>query len=108
MGRGRHAKTIHLMDVIMTVTEPRQPITVRGIAYQLFDLKLLPDVGKNSTDKVSDLTRQMREEAVCRGSGLSTKAAQSGAMPPGVIQRPISRRNCGATIRTIGSTSPTI
>ena len=31
MGRGRHAKTHYLMNRILDVTEPRHPISVRGV-----------------------------------------------------------------------------
>lgn len=62
MGRGRHESTAHRMRVIYQIAEERQPISVRGIAYQLFIRGVLPSMASNNVKIVSKLMTQMREE----------------------------------------------
>jgi hypothetical protein len=62
MGRGRHEKTQAMMDAIAALVTERKPITVRGIAYQLFAQGLIPSMAKAQTQAVSRVVVTMREE----------------------------------------------
>jgi hypothetical protein len=64
MGRGRHEITYQRMDAIYQVVEARQPITVRGIAYQLFTLGAIPSMATKHVAMVSRVVTQMREEGL--------------------------------------------
>lgn len=59
--RGKAKGTVALEKAIMQIVEDRAPITVRGVAYKLFSDGLIPDMGKNSTQKVSRVMTAMRE-----------------------------------------------
>ena len=64
MGRGLAEKTIVLRDRCRTILEEIQPATVRAVCYRLFVEKLIPDMSKNSTAKVSRITTRAREEGI--------------------------------------------
>ena len=63
-GRGLAKDTIDLMHVMYRICEECQPITVRGVAYKLFTMKLLPDMSVASTQKVSRLLTMAREKSI--------------------------------------------
>ncbi len=62
MGRGLAQQTIDLRDRCHAILEEIQPATVRAVCYRLFVEKLLPDMSKNSTAKVSRILTRAREE----------------------------------------------
>ena len=65
MPRGLAAKTILIRDRAHAVLEQRQPATVRHVCYQLFNVyRLIPDMSKQSTDKISKVLTRAREEGV--------------------------------------------
>jgi hypothetical protein len=61
-GRGRAQTTLSLIDVIVGIAEEIQPCSVRALAYQLFNRKLIPSMGVKHTRKVSNLCVIAREE----------------------------------------------
>ncbi len=61
-GRGRAAKTNDLIAEMAKIAKAIQPCSVRAIAYQLFNQKLIPSMDKANTQKVSDLSVKAREE----------------------------------------------
>ena len=61
-GRGLAQATIALRDACSEILETIQPASVRAVCYQLFTQKLLPDMSKNSTAKVSRILTQARED----------------------------------------------
>jgi hypothetical protein len=61
-GRGLARKTVDLIHIMYRICEECQPITVRGVAYKLFTLFLLPDMSVKSTQKVSRLLTMAREK----------------------------------------------
>ena len=65
MGRGRSAATIGLIETMVEIAREIQPCSVRALAYQLFNRKLIPSM--------SDATKVSR---------LSVIARESGALPP--------------------------
>jgi hypothetical protein len=68
-GRGRAPATLALIDAIVEIAESIQPCTVRALAYQLFNRKLIPSMSLKDTKKVS---------------GLSVIAREEGALPVGL------------------------
>ena len=64
MGRARHSQTTERMARIRAIVAERHPITVRGIAYQLFTLGLIPSMATKHVARVSRLCVLMREEGL--------------------------------------------
>jgi hypothetical protein len=64
MGRGIHAATHVIIECVLHELAPLiAPASVRSYAYQLFNRKLLKDMSKGSTNKVSKLLVRLREPA---------------------------------------------
>ena len=61
-GRGRAQKTIELIDAATRILEEIRPATVRAVCYRLFVAKLIPSMEKATTNKVSRLLTQARED----------------------------------------------
>jgi len=61
-GRGRAAATEHLIASMAEIAEAIQPCSVRALAYQLFNRRLIPSMAKNNTSNVSRLCVLAREE----------------------------------------------
>ena len=61
MPKGLADKTKNLIDASASILAAIQPATVRAVAYQLFNRKLIPDMSKGSTDSVSRVLRIARE-----------------------------------------------
>ena len=61
MPRGLAKKTLSLIDEATAILRVIQPTTVRGVCYQLFNRKLIPDMGKASTKRVSGVLVTARE-----------------------------------------------
>lgn len=61
MPRGLAQKTQDLIDAAVAILSNIQPATVRGVCYQLFNRKLIPNMSKNSTARVSRVLVQARE-----------------------------------------------
>jgi len=62
--RGVALKTTLLIDAATDILAEIQPASVRAVCYQLFNRKLIPDMGKNSTARVSRILTQAREDGV--------------------------------------------
>jgi hypothetical protein len=53
MGRGKHQASLDLIRVAYEILKEMQPATTRGVCYKLFTpYGLIPDMSKNSTQKV--------------------------------------------------------
>jgi len=61
MPRGLATKTLDLIDACHEILAAEQPLTVRGVCYRLFNRKLIPNMGKNSTARVSTVLTTARE-----------------------------------------------
>lgn len=65
MGRGLSQKTLDLIAAATGILSAIQPATVRGVCYQLFvHVRAIPDMSKNSTDKVSRALTTARERGM--------------------------------------------
>ncbi len=63
-GRGRASATSSIINAMVEIAERIQPCSVRALAYQLFNDKLIPSMSKKNTGKVSRLCTIAREEGV--------------------------------------------
>lgn len=63
-GRGKSEKTLALVDAARQILEEIHPASVRAVCYRLFVLKLIPDMGKNSTGGVSKQLVWAREQGI--------------------------------------------
>ncbi len=61
MPRGLTQETKDLIDAAARILAATHPATVRGVCYQLFNRKLIPDMSKKSTGRVSRILVQARE-----------------------------------------------
>jgi hypothetical protein len=64
MGRGLAQKTRDLRDLCHAILEEIHPATVRAVCYRLFVLKAIPDMSKNSTQKISRVLTGAREDGL--------------------------------------------
>jgi hypothetical protein len=61
-GRGKSQRSLDLIEAMHGIAEAAQPITGRGIGYQLFTKGLIPSVSTNDMQKVYRLLREAREQ----------------------------------------------
>jgi hypothetical protein len=61
MGRARHAKTWQRMDGIYAIAVERQPITIRGIAYQFFMQGVIPSMETTHVALASRVEASIRD-----------------------------------------------
>jgi hypothetical protein len=61
-GRGLAAKSLHLIREAYQILAEIQPASVRSVCYQLFNRKIIADMSKGETQKVSRLLVHAREE----------------------------------------------
>ena len=103
---GHHAKTAYLMNRILNVTAPRQPISVRGIAYQLFVQGLLPVWIRIRAQQVSRLTTLMREEGLMSWDWIVDEGRQTGTLQLKDPAEYIDTVHGSPTARTTGHYNP--
>lgn len=61
-GRGRAKSTLAFIEACKEILEVEQPTSVRAVAYRLFTRGLIPNMGVNSTNKVSRILKDARED----------------------------------------------
>lgn len=61
-GRGKAQATMKLIEACQEILREIQPATVRAVCYRLFTMGLIPDMSKNSTNKVSTQIVWAREQ----------------------------------------------
>src|SRR5262245_45630830 len=61
MPKGKSLKSLEFIKVCKHILEDIHPASIRAVAYQLFIKKLLPDMSKTSTNKVSAQLVDARE-----------------------------------------------
>jgi hypothetical protein len=64
IGRGRAAKSIELIEAMAEIARDCFPITVRGVCYKLFALRLIASMGRSDVRAASRLLKEAREEGV--------------------------------------------
>ena len=64
MPRGLAKETLDLIAAAAAFLADQHPTTVRGVGYQLFNRKLIPDMSKKSTAKVSSILVTARERGM--------------------------------------------
>lgn len=63
-GRGKSKASLQLIDAAIRILEEIQPASVRAVCYRLFVEKLIPNMSKGSTDKVSKQLVYARENGL--------------------------------------------
>lgn len=63
-GRGLAQKSLDLIEASRIILEQTHPNTVRGVCYQLFIQKMIPDMSRSSTAKVSAQLVNAREMGI--------------------------------------------
>ena len=61
-GRGKSSKSVALIDAAHDILAGIRPATVRAVCYQLFNRKLIADMSRLSTARVSRLLTDARED----------------------------------------------
>ncbi|MGH8498023.1 MAG: hypothetical protein ACRERV_04325 [Methylococcales bacterium] len=64
MPRANAHKTVALIDAAHFVLKEIQPASVRAVCYKLFTLGEIPDMSKNSTNKVGRAMVHARENGI--------------------------------------------
>lgn len=64
MGRGKSQKSLALIEASIAILREINPATVRAVCYRLFTAGLIPDMGRNSTNKVSNQLVWAREQGL--------------------------------------------
>jgi hypothetical protein len=64
MPRGKTQKSLDFINACFRILEEIQPATIRAVAYQLFVRKLLDDMSKSSTNRVSTQLVYAREHGI--------------------------------------------
>lgn len=63
-GRGKSESSLALVTAAKAILEEIQPATVRAVCYRLFVAKMIADMGKNNTGKVSKQLVWAREQNI--------------------------------------------
>lgn len=63
-GRGKSRRSLDLIEAAHRILAEIQPASVRAVCYRLFALKLIPNMSKASTNRVSVQLRDAREDGV--------------------------------------------
>jgi hypothetical protein len=95
MGRGEAAITKERKAAIYALTAERQPISVRGVAYQLFITR--PDLSgsmkKNDTDRVSELLTTLRKDGIVPWEWITDTKH--------IVQRPVTWNSAEAFLSDV-------
>ncbi len=75
-GRGRAKATLNLIETIVGIASEIQPCSVRAIAYQMFNRKLIGSMSKGNVQKVSRLCVIAREEGALPWEWLVDESRQ--------------------------------
>jgi hypothetical protein len=59
--RGLGKATMTMVDTAIEILKEQNPMTVRGVCYQLFNRKLIPEMSRKNTSKVSRVLVSARE-----------------------------------------------
>ena len=104
--RGKSAKSLALIDAAYDILEEIQPCSVRAVCYQLFIRKLIPDMGKSSTNGVSVQLVWARENGRIPWGWIVDESREAETVSAWSDPIPSCARRCRATAGTTGRTSP--
>jgi len=63
-GRGMAQRSLDLIEAMREIAKPLQPITGRGIGYQLFTRKLIDSMARSEMARVYRLLKEARERGI--------------------------------------------
>lgn len=75
-GRGKAQRSLELIGAATDILQEIRPASVRAVCYQLFNAKLIPDMGKLSTGKVSKQLVYARENGLIPWSWIVDETRQ--------------------------------
>ena len=79
--RGRATATLDIITRLVEIARGIQPCSVRALAYQLFNRKLIASMGKLDTQKVSRWCTIAREEGTLPWEWIVDPTRQEQAVP---------------------------
>src|SRR4051812_36361311 len=65
-GRGMARESIEMIEAMRGIAEEAQPITGRGVGYQLFIRGLIPSMARSEMQRVYRLLLKAREDGIIR------------------------------------------
>lgn len=94
-GRGKSLQSIAIITAAIAILDEIQPATVRAVCYRLFVQKLIPNMSKASTDKVSKQLVYAREGGLLNWGWIvdETREAErisTWSNPEGIISAAVS------------------
>ena len=63
-GRGMAQRSLDLIEAMREIAEPLQPITGRGVGYQLFTRQLIDSMARSEMARVYRLLKEARERGI--------------------------------------------
>jgi len=79
--RGMARRSLDLIDAMAKIVEAAQPITGRGVGYQLFVARLIASMGKNDMRRVYRLLKEARERDMIPWEWIVDEARQFERVP---------------------------
>ena len=103
-GRGMAQRSPDLIEAMREIAKPLQPITGRGIGYQLFTHKLIDSMARSEMARVYRLLKEARERGIIPWSWIVDETRSiAGTTRP--ITRAPSRNPIAATSGTSSRTA---
>jgi hypothetical protein len=94
-GRGMARKSLDLIETMAQITKAGAPISVRGVCYKLFTLRLIPSMAKTETNRVGRLLRIAREQGTISWDWIVDEAREFERAPswnnPAAFARSVTR-----------------
>ena len=81
MPRGKTLKSLTLIDASAEILREIQPATVRAVCYRLFILNLIPDMSKNSTNRVGTQLVYARENGIIPWAWIVDETREAERIP---------------------------
>jgi hypothetical protein len=79
--RGMARKSLDLIETMAKIAKAGAPISVRGVCYKLFTLRLIPSMAKTETNRVGRLLRIAREQGTISWDWIVDEAREFERVP---------------------------
>jgi len=94
--RGMARRSLDLIETMTAIARVTQPITGRGVGYQLFTRRLIPSMGKSDMQRVYRLLKEARERGMIPWGWIVDEAREYECVPswndPEEFARNVSRQ----------------
>jgi len=81
MRRGRGKRTLRIIRTAIAILEDIQPATVRAVCYRLFVAGVIPNMAKTSTNSVSRILTQAREDGEIPWAWIVDESRRAESVP---------------------------